>query len=84
MIKVTVFAGPSIDGQDDRPATIRDWSEYGPSEALRRIGLEYGSADYFQSREVVITLSPVAGEDFAAVRRSVRQAAEALEGTGLL
>ena len=78
MIRIIVHAG---DGPADeisaRGPSSQDWSEHGPEEALRRIGLEYKQADYFPTRQVVIVLTPELDEPSS-------RAASALEETGLL
>lgn len=84
MTRITVYAGPAK-GTDAIP-TVRDWSEHGPEEALRRIGLEFKQADYFGHRQVVIVLDPVDANEATmdVIKGKVRDAAGLLEETGLL
>jgi hypothetical protein len=83
--KITVYAGLGVAGAERASATA-DWSEHGPEEALRRIGLEYKQADYFPTRQVVIVIDPVQvdPEQVEKLKGQIRQAAELLEETGLL
>jgi 2'-5' RNA ligase len=85
MIRITTYAGPPLHPNDVRGGTIKDWTEDGPEEALRKIGLEYRVADYFPNRQVVIVLEPVEDQsELEQIRQRVRTASEALENTGLL
>lgn len=78
MQKITVYAGPS--STDSRPQSVADWSEYDPEEALRRIGLEYKTADYFSQRQVVIVIDPA---DEPPEAEQVRRLMRALEASGV-
>jgi hypothetical protein len=85
--KITVYMGPGVQGSERASFTADwSWSEYGPEEALRRIGLEYKQADYFPTRQVVIVIDPVQvdPEQVEKLKGQIRQAAELLEETGLL
>lgn len=86
MIRISVYAGHSPDDAD-RPyaasTTVRTVSERDVSEELRKLGLEWRQADYFPGRQTVITLDP-AGPDVGDVKLKIREAADALERTGLL
>ncbi len=56
--KVTVYAGPN--GERSPSIVVHDTDSDGPvEEILRKIGLEYKTADYFPERQVVIVVDPV-------------------------
>lgn len=87
MIRMTVYAGQ--DGSDEDglyiPSTkVHLVPEHALSEELRKLGLEWKNSDYFPTRQTVIVLDPVPDEEQVDVRTQVREAAEALERTGLL
>lgn len=84
VIRIIAYAGPS--GTDERPSSVVDWSEEGPEEALRRIGLEYKTADYMSQRQVVIVLTPEKDEDpdWEVAKKMVRRAVNQIQETGLL
>ena len=86
MITITVYAGPSNPNDDRDPSIKRHLArEEDVTETLRQIGLEWKTAGYMTSRQVVITLDPIVDEpDAADVQAKVREAAVALEATGLL
>jgi hypothetical protein len=88
VIRITVYAGPSLDPAEthyEPSVTERTVDESDVSETLRQLGLEWRQADYFSGRQTVITLDPVVTRpDVRDVRDEVRNAAEALERTGLL
>jgi hypothetical protein len=81
MQKITVYAGPST--TDKREVGVSDWSEYGPEEALRRIGLEYKTADYFPQREVVITIQPDSDLMLDPVTAEIHRLRRALIASGV-
>lgn len=84
-IRITVYAGESSWEGEQRPGSVVVHDHADVGEVLRHIGLEYKSADYFPGRQVVITIDPIPdNSDSDDVRRKVREAAIALEGTGLL
>lgn len=85
MFEIIVYAGPS-DTEDDREAsTCRHFAEAADvHEKLRQIGLEWKIADYMTSRQVVITLRLADDMRDPDVQAKVREAAIALEATGLL
>lgn len=87
MIRLTVYAGPRPDdgGLYKPSVSSRLVDECELSEELRQLGLEWKQADYFPQRQTIIALDPVPDEiDEPDVRARVREAAAALEGTGLL
>lgn len=86
MLRVNVFAGPSDNPQDKRPATTAQHivSERDLSDALRQIGLEWKNADYMPNREVIITISSLAEVRDPEIGEKIREAAAALEATGLI
>jgi hypothetical protein len=53
-------------------------SERNVHEVLREVGLEYNTADYFSTRQVVIVLDPEQPDSDQA-RRAIQQAMESLE-----
>lgn len=62
MIRMTVYAGAGTDDEDGpyEPSTIvRLVAERDMSEELRKLGLEWRQADYFPTRQTVITLDPM-------------------------
>lgn len=61
MPQVQVFAGHSIDRNDERePTTVQhDYIPVGElPEMLRAVGLNYKQADYFGTRQVVMVINP--------------------------
>lgn len=85
MIRITVYSGPST--TDERPPAVstRTVADVDVDDELRKIGIEWRTADYMPQRQVVITLDPVTTDDERAkLRANVRAAAEYLEQTGLL
>jgi hypothetical protein len=83
-IRVTVYAGESAWPGEQRPGSVVAHNDADVAEVLRHIGLEYKTADYFPGRQVVITIDPIPADDSQDVRAKVREAAIALEETGLL
>jgi hypothetical protein len=85
MIRMTVYAGESS-GSDPYKPSVRTIvvEESQVHEELRRLGLEWKQADYFPTRQTVITFDPVPNENEANVKDLVREAATILERTGLL
>jgi hypothetical protein len=85
-IRITVYAGR--DENEARPPTTIAHEPVpmcDVHEELRRIGLEYKQADYFSTRQVLIVLEPVEPRaPLRDVQSKIREAAMALEGTGLL
>lgn len=64
MIRITVYAG--VSETDERPPSVKRHEplpEQYVAERLGTIGLEWKTADYFQTRQVVIVLEPVADAD---------------------
>lgn len=87
MIRMTVYAGrgPDDDATDYRPSCVVHMvAERDLSEELRKLGVEWRQADYFPTRQTVITLDPVPEPSEVDVRGLVREAADKLERTGLL
>jgi hypothetical protein len=88
MPQIQVFAGQPIDPADERLASTVHHGSIALSEiseTLRKIGLEYKTADYFTSRQVIIVIDPDPGQKVAPeVREKIREAATALEATGQL
>lgn len=91
MIRITVYAGIGPSDDEDAPyqASVHErgeFSERDVSEELRKLGLEWRQADYFQTRQTLIVLDPVdpRAQDKTELRAKVREAASALEETGLL
>lgn len=86
MIRITVYAGPATaDVLGGLSSTkVHEVEDSAVHEILRSIGLEWKTADYFPRRQVVITLDPVVDEPKAKIRELIRDAALALEETGML
>lgn len=89
MIRITIYAGHNLDPTDsdyEPSTTVRMVDERDVSEELRKLGLEWRQADYFPGRQTVITLDPVDPNVAASteVKLKIREAADALERTGLL
>lgn len=86
MIRMTVYAGSGPEDEDGpyEPSTVVHLvDERDLSEELRKLGLEWRQADYFPTRQTVITFDPIPDEQ-TDVRALVREVAETLERTGLL
>lgn len=86
MIRMTVYAGASPadeTGPYEPSVVVRTVRERDLSEELRKLGLEWKTADYFPTRQTVITLDPVPDERLN-VQALVREATDKLERTGLL
>lgn len=86
MIRMTIYAGPGPDdgGLYKPSVSSRLIDERELSEELRKLGLEWKQADYFSQRQTVITLDPMPAAGEIDVQARIREAATALEGTGLL
>lgn len=87
MIRMTIYAGIALDDEDGpytHETTSRMVCERDLSEEMRKLGLEWRQADYFSTRQTIIVLDPVADDEQVDVRARVREAASALERTGLL
>lgn len=84
MIRITVYAGPAARGGREASTVEHVVDDRDVHEQLRLIGLEWKTADYFHERQVVITLDPIPTGDSSDVRLRIREAADALERTGLL
>lgn len=87
MIRITIYAGPGDPSKTpnyEATTTERVVSERDVSEELRQIGLEWRQADYFPTRQTVITFDPVPDQREPDVRALIREAASKLEETGML
>lgn len=87
MIRITIYAGPGDPGRTpsyEASTSERIVAERDVSEELRQIGLEWRQADYFPTRQTVITFDPVTDPSEPDVKALVREAAIKLEETGLL
>lgn len=85
MIKIMVYAGPPINDNASRPPSVREYTDEGPVQALINLSQEYKSADYFQTRQVVIVLTPT--EDMIELEQqkaAIRKAYNFIEESGLL
>lgn len=87
MIRITVFAGPSSadeNGPYEASTVVHFVAEREVSEKLQHLGLEWRQADYFPTRQTVITLDPVPDPREPDVKALIREAASKLEETGML
>lgn len=87
LFRVTVYAGPSETDDRDPSVKVHEMSTGTIDETLRMIGMEYRGADYFPTRQVVITIDPVTTDDrnFQTAKRKVEEAHLLIEeASGLL